>query len=91
MLDLESLRCFVSAAQHLNFGRAARSVRLSASAFSDRISRLEEDLGTSLFERSTRHVQLSAAGRVLLPKAEELLQLAHNFHSTVAVEPLKTE
>ena len=66
MVDLESLRCFVSAAQNLNFGRAARAVRLSASAFSERISRLEEELGVSLFERSTRQVQLSVAGRVLL-------------------------
>ncbi|MEC7985290.1 MAG: LysR family transcriptional regulator, partial [Myxococcota bacterium] len=91
MVDLESLRCFVAAAQTLNFGRAARSVHLSPSAFSERISRLEESLGVSLFVRSTRQIQLSLAGRVLLPKAEEMLQLAHRFYSTVADEPLHTE
>ena len=46
----------------LNFRRAARAVGLSPAALSDRIRRLEEQLGESLFQRTTRRVSLTLAG-----------------------------
>ena len=72
-MDLESLRCFVTVAETLHFRVAAERVALSPAALSDRIRRLEEDLGAELFERSTRKVHLSEAGRRLLPHARHLL------------------
>lgn len=53
-MDLESLRCFAAAAATLNFRAAARRVALSPGAFSDRLRRLEEELGVPLFVRTTR-------------------------------------
>ena len=74
--DLESLRCFEAAAVHLNFRVAAARVALSPAAFSDRIKRLEDDLGAPLFDRTTRRVALTEAGRRLLPQARRVLEEA---------------
>ncbi len=72
-MDLESLRCFDVAATTLNFRAAAARVFVSPAAFSDRIRRLEEELGASLFKRTTRQVALTETGHRLLPFARELL------------------
>lgn len=72
-MDLESLRCFVAVADTLHFRAAAERVALSPAALSDRVRRLEESIGTPLFERTTRRVHLTDAGRRLLPHARELL------------------
>lgn len=74
--DLASLRCFLAGAEQPSFRAAARAVALSPAAFSDRIRRLEDDLGTALFERTTRTVALTAAGRRLLPEARACLDQA---------------
>lgn len=73
-MDLDSLRCFVTAADTLNFRAAAKRVSLSPGAFSDRMKRLEEELGTRLFERTTRRTHLTSAGHRLLPHAKQLLE-----------------
>lgn len=72
-IDLDSLRCFDAAATALNFRAAATRVHLSPAAFSDRIRRLEDDLGAPLFLRSTRTVALTQAGQRLWPLTRELL------------------
>jgi LysR family glycine cleavage system transcriptional activator len=74
--DLESLRCFHSAAQHLNFRVAAKAVGLSPAAFGDRIKRLEELFDARLFERTTRRVVLTPAGERLWPQARRCLEEA---------------
>lgn len=76
--DLESLRCFLVAADKLNFRLAARTVGLSPAAFGERIKRLEEQLDVQLFRRTTRRVQLTAAAERLLPEAKICLQQAEH-------------
>jgi DNA-binding transcriptional LysR family regulator len=71
--DVESLRCFVAAAEQLNFRSGARRVALSPAAFGGRIKQLEERLGAPLFARSTRRVALTPAGERLLPHARQML------------------
>jgi DNA-binding transcriptional LysR family regulator len=71
--DAESLRCFVAAAEQLNFRSAARRVALSPAAFGGRIRHIEEQLGAPLFVRSTRRVLLTPAGERLLPHARQIL------------------
>lgn len=82
-MDLDSLRCFDAAATTLNFGAAASRIHLSPAAFSDRIRRLEEDLGARLFRRTTRRVELSDAGRRLRPLARELLAGVERLRGSV--------
>jgi LysR family transcriptional regulator, glycine cleavage system transcriptional activator len=86
--DIESLRCFLAAARHLNFRDAARSVALSPAAFSDRIQRLESTLGVALFERTTRRVVLSIAGERLVPEAQCCLEQARRCAEVVLGEDL---
>jgi len=74
--DLESLRCFDAAASRLNFRAASAQVFLSPAAFSDRIKRLEEQVGAPLFVRTTRRVALTNAGQALWPRARAALEAA---------------
>jgi LysR family glycine cleavage system transcriptional activator len=71
--DVDSLRCFVAAAEHLNFRAAARVVALTPAALGQRIRQLEDQLGAPLFVRTTRSVQLTEAGLSLLPRAQACL------------------
>lgn len=60
---------FLSLADTLSFRRTAEQVHLSQPAVSGLIARLEDSLGVRLFDRTTRSVQLTAAGQVLLEQA----------------------
>lgn len=75
-LDLAQVRAFVRAAEELHFGRAAAGLYLTQQALSKRVGRLEQALGTRLFERGGQRVELTEAGRRFLPYARELLLLA---------------
>lgn len=61
--DLNDLLAFRAVAELGNFRKAAESVHISQPAFSRRIEKLEQALGTQLLERTTRRVSLTAAGR----------------------------
>ncbi|MFO0611361.1 MAG: LysR family transcriptional regulator [Polyangiaceae bacterium] len=74
--DIDSLRCFVAAATHRNFRKAAREVALSPAAFSDRIGRLEDLLGVRLFARTTRSCVLTRDGDKALVHAKAVLERA---------------
>jgi DNA-binding transcriptional LysR family regulator len=74
--SLESLRCFVAAARVLNFRNAAASLALTPAAVGQRIKQLEDELGAALFVRTTRSMQLTAAGLALVPRAEACLMAA---------------
>ena len=75
-LSLEDLRVFRSVAAAGSFGRGAARLHLSQPAVSDRIARLERDLGVRLFLRGGRGVRLTQAGERLLPYAQRCLALA---------------
>jgi DNA-binding transcriptional LysR family regulator len=74
--ELRQLRYFVAVARELNFTRAAEGLHIAQQALSSQVRLLEEQLGVQLLRRSTRHVELTPAGRVLLEEAEELLAAA---------------
>ncbi|MBU9852222.1 LysR substrate-binding domain-containing protein [Rahnella aceris] len=62
---LGSLKAFDVVAQQRSFKRAAEDIGVTATAISHQIRVLEEALGTAVFERSTREVRLTAAGKIL--------------------------
>lgn len=74
MTEIRWLEAFVAVAEELHFGRAALRLHTSQSPLSQTIRKLENDLGTRLFERNTRSVALTPAGSALLPRAYRVLQ-----------------
>lgn len=76
MLDFGQLGCFVAAAEETHFGRAAARLNMTQPTLSRRIQALEHALRVELFERANRTVKLTPAGRVFLPEAKRILQLA---------------
>ncbi len=75
-LNLNRLRYFVTIAQELHFGRAARKLGISQPPLSLHIKALEQQVGSALFIRANRQVTLTAAGRMLLTQASQLLDHA---------------
>ena len=73
MLDLAKLETFIEAAKHVSFSEAARHLHLSQPTVSHHIKSLEEELGIELFHRSGKGLQLTDAGRLLLPWAHKVL------------------
>ena len=72
-IDLRRLKHLTVLAEELNFARAAERVHLSQAAFSRSIQLLEEELNLRLFDRSTRSVQITTAGRGVLQHARVVL------------------
>jgi DNA-binding transcriptional LysR family regulator len=75
-LEFRELRYFSVLCEELHFGRAAERLHISQSPLSQAIAQLERKLGTRLLERSSRHVQLTPAGEVLLEHGRRLLREA---------------
>ncbi|MFG3657208.1 LysR family transcriptional regulator [Streptomyces sp. NPDC047706] len=72
-LDPRLLRAFVTVAEELHFTRAAARLYVAQQALSRDVRRLERELGTELFVRTTRQVTLTADGERLVPHARQVL------------------
>lgn len=76
-MELRQLRNFMHVARAGSVSRAADELRLAQPALSRQIRKLEQELGVSLFARHGRGVRLSAAGSLLLERAEAITLLVH--------------
>lgn len=86
MMDTRDLRAFVLLAETLHFGQAAQAARLSPSALTRTIQRLETELDCRLFERNNREVRLTRAGRVLQAQARELLERLRGLRAQLGAD-----
>jgi DNA-binding transcriptional LysR family regulator len=73
---LRQLEVFLATARAQNLSRAAQSLAMSQSAASDALRELEQQFNLRLFDRIGKRLQLNDAGRLLLPRVEELLSRA---------------
>ena len=83
-MDLRSLNYFSVVAEELNFTRAAQRLSMSQPPLSNQIRHLEEELGTPLFIRGGRSLQLTEAGKLLYRRAAQLLDLAERTQEEVS-------
>jgi DNA-binding transcriptional LysR family regulator len=73
-MDINSMRYFIAAAEHLNFTKAAHVCYITQTAMSAAIAKMEKELGATLFHRSNKKVELTEAGTVFLRQAEEIVR-----------------
>ncbi|WP_315742985.1 MULTISPECIES: LysR substrate-binding domain-containing protein [unclassified Bradyrhizobium] len=78
MFDLNQLRCFVTVAEELHFGRAAARLNMTQPPLSRQIQVLEHIIDAALLERTSRSVKLTPAGRSFLPEARRILKMAES-------------
>ncbi len=81
-MEFDQLRNFLKVAEKGNFTHAANDMLISQPALSRSIARLEEELGQPVFERQSRQVVLTDAGKLLLSRARQIVTL---------IEDTKTE
>ncbi|HJW02300.1 MAG TPA: LysR substrate-binding domain-containing protein [Azospira sp.] len=79
-INFRQLRYFVALADTLHFGQAAARLHISQPPLSRQIAALEEELGVALFKRSTRQVELTAAGRHF---HEQALRIVDSLNTAV--------
>lgn len=83
-VELHQLRYFVHVAETLSFSRAAERCHVAQPSLSQQIRKLENELGHRLFDRMSRGVALTEAGRALLPRARRILGEVNAVDSAIA-------
>lgn len=73
-MDLDNLKAFISVARRQSFSLAAGDLFITQPAVSKRIASLETLIGANLFDRIGKNIQLTQAGRILLPRAEQIVR-----------------
>lgn len=87
-MELRQLRYFIAVARERNFTRAAEKLRIAQPPLSRQIQQLEDELGLELFERGSRPIRLTEAGRLVFEQATQVLErvddirlIARRLHS----------
>jgi len=82
-VELRQLRYAEAVARHSHFTRAAEELHVAQSALSHQIRRLEDELGTELFERTSRTVTVTEAGQAVAEQARLILSQVDGLHEEV--------
>lgn len=84
MIDIQKIETFLAAAENLSLSDTARQLHLSQPAVSHQIKSLEKELDVTLFIRSSTGLQLTEAGRLMLPWARRLLHDTRNLREMMS-------
>lgn len=80
-MEFKQLRSFVEVIHRGGFTQAAKTLHISQSAVSKQVAQLEQSLATPLLDRLGSQVRLTAAGQVVLQRAEAMLRMQSELHS----------
>ena len=83
-MEIHQLRYVCAIAETGSFSRAAERCQVAQPSLSQQVLKLEEDLGSKLFDRLGRSVRLTEAGRAFLPHARSILSQMETARSSVA-------
>ncbi len=72
-MDIFSMQCFLSAAEHLNLSKAALQMHITQPAMSVQVKKLEQEIGMPLFERTSRKLVLTPAGQVVQKSFQSII------------------
>jgi DNA-binding transcriptional LysR family regulator len=82
-MEIRQLRYFVAVAETRHFGQAAERLHMAQSPLSQAIRQLESQVGATLFNRTTRRVELTAAGQAFLRDAQRILDSVETAQTRV--------
>lgn len=82
-MEISYLHEFAVLADTGNYMEAAEKLFLTQSTLTRHIQSLEKDLGASVFDRSTRHIDLSEYGKILLPYARQISSLQEEYQTKI--------
>ena len=99
--ELSGMKAFVTVAELGSFSKAAEQLNLTQPALTKKIKKIESNLDIALFERTTRKIALTQAGKMLLPRAKSLISgldaaifdlndLTSQLHDTVTLSCIPT-
>lgn len=83
-LDLHHLNYFIEVARQGSFTRAGQALHVSQPTISKMVKDLEDELGVILFDRTTKQVRLTDAGKVVLRQAQQISKSFHNLSAELA-------
>ncbi|MFN3348630.1 transcriptional activator NhaR [Pseudorhodoplanes sp.] len=89
MLNYKQLHYFWRVAKTGSIARAAEQLRLAPQTISSQIGTLEQALGTELFRRAGRRLELTAAGELAVSYADEIFQIGRELEETVRNRPAR--
>ncbi len=84
MVDIDKINTFVRAAETLSFSEAAKQLHMSQPNVSHHIKILEQEMGVGLFNRTNTGLEMTEAGKVLLPWARRLLHDTNNLQAMMS-------
>ena len=85
-MELRILRYFLAVAEEQSFSRAAERLHISQPALSQQLAAYEAEIGSKLFIRSPRRIDLTDKGRILLRHARDIVELASRTEESLKAE-----
>lgn len=85
-MDVKVFKTFLEVAKTRHFGRASENLFITQAAVSARVKQLEEFIGAPLFERTRNNIQLTSAGKRLIPYAETMVRALRQVKTGVTME-----
>lgn len=85
-MDVKVFKTFLEVAKTRHFGKASENLFITQAAVSARVKQLEEFIGAPLFERARNNIQLTSAGKRLIPYAETMVRALRQVQTGVSLQ-----